>query len=543
MRYASVCSGIEAASLAWEPLGWKPVFFSEVEPFPCAVLAHHWPDVPNLGDMTKIDGRDWRGKADVLVGGTPCQAFSVAGMRKGLHDDRGNLTLIFAELANDIFPDFVVWENVPGVLSDKTNAFGCLLGALAGEDGPLLPPGGKWTNAGYVLGPERTIAWRVLDAQYTGVAQRRRRVFLVACPRNGADPREVLFESEGLRRDTPPRREAGKEITGDVAGCLGAGDGNRGWRNDLDQGAFVPVAFGGNNCSGPIDVATARSSSSPHGRLDFETETFCVTGATTHALTRSQKGATEDGTGRGTPIVPVALHPTQDPISSEDGTTHADTCESPQVVAFRVHGEHSTAMTGNGVARVADPVEVSRCLDSCGGYATNQGGTVVAFTQNQCGGGLGTDFDCDGGLTVQAFNNTGQGWWNKAETAATVRKGDERGNGGARESTILALTQNQCGDVLTGEVCASLGTNQNATGRNTAKVNAGMQVRRLTPRECERLQGMPRDHTLIPWRGKPAELCPDGVRYKSIGNSMAVPCMAWIGKRIDEIVKRKNTNG
>ncbi len=140
MRYLSVCSGIEAASVAWGPLGWTPVAFAEIEPFPCALLAHHYPSIPNLGDMTQINGSAYRGQLDVLVGGTPCQSFSVAGLRRGLSDERGNLTLKFVELANAVQPSFVVWENVPGVLSSKDNAFGCFLGGLSGFNGELLPP-------------------------------------------------------------------------------------------------------------------------------------------------------------------------------------------------------------------------------------------------------------------------------------------------------------------------------------------------------------------------------------------------------------------
>lgn len=237
MRYLSVCSGIEAASVAWAPLGFSPVAFAEVEPFPCAVLARHYPDVPNLGDMTMIDGSSLRGRVHVLVGGTPCQSFSVAGLRRGLDDERGNLALEFARLADECNPAFIVWENVPGVLSDRGNAFGCLLAALAGENAPLLPPGGRWTDSGYVLGPGRTIAWRILDAQYFGLAQRRRRVFLVACPCGGADPRKVLFEFGGLRRDTPPSREKGQDITQALARSLGTGgpDDNR-----AQGGFYVP---------------------------------------------------------------------------------------------------------------------------------------------------------------------------------------------------------------------------------------------------------------------------------------------------------------
>ena len=220
ITYGSVCSGIEAATMAWHPLGMRATWFAEIEAFPSAVLAHHYPGTPNLGDMTKLGAQVLAGKIaapDILIGGTPCQAFSVAGMREGLADPRGALTIKYVELADAIDyvrtsqrkpPCIIVWENVPGVLSDKGNAFGCFLGALAGEDCELQPSGKKWPDAGCVYGPKRTIAWRVLDAQYFGLAQRRRRVFVVASARDGFDPVEILFERESTRRDSPPRREA-----------------------------------------------------------------------------------------------------------------------------------------------------------------------------------------------------------------------------------------------------------------------------------------------------------------------------------------------
>ncbi|WP_329611198.1 DNA cytosine methyltransferase [Plesiomonas shigelloides] len=241
MRYGSVCSGIEAASVAWEPLGFSPAWFSEIEPFPSAVLAHHWPNVANLGDMTAIAGMVKSGDVDapsILVGGTPCQAFSVAGARKGLADERGVLTIKYVELADAIDDkrqqkgqgeSIIVWENVPGVLSSKDNAFGAFLGLLSGEECELVPPGKKWSNAGYVSGPKRAIAWRVLDAQYFGVAQRRRRVFVVASARKDFDPAKVLFEREGVRRDIAPSREAEKEIAGPV-GCSSSFHAAEKWR-------------------------------------------------------------------------------------------------------------------------------------------------------------------------------------------------------------------------------------------------------------------------------------------------------------------------
>ena len=215
MKYLTVCSGIEAVSLAWEPLGFTAVAFSEISEFPKAVLAYRWPNIPNLGDMTEIDGAKWKNKVDILWGSTPCQAFSVSGKRNGTSDPRGALALSFINLADDINPPYIVWENVKGVFSDKNNAFGCFLGGLAGEDVPLVPAGGKWTHAGYVSGPKRTIAWRLFNAKYSGVAQRRERVFVVACPTGGADPREILFEKR-TSDENSKRSELSREAIADA---------------------------------------------------------------------------------------------------------------------------------------------------------------------------------------------------------------------------------------------------------------------------------------------------------------------------------------
>jgi site-specific DNA-cytosine methylase len=205
VRYLSVCSGIEAASVAWEPLGWEPAAFAEVEKFPSAVLAHHWPQVPNMGDMTRHES--WNlGAINLLVGGTPCQSFSVAGLRKGLHDPRGGLMLTFLEIAQRQRPRWIVWENVPGVLSsDGGRDFGAFLGAL----GAL---GYGW-------------AYRVLDAQWFGVAQRRRRVFVVGCAGDGAAAATVLFESESVCRNPAPSREKGQGVAADAAGCASSSRG------------------------------------------------------------------------------------------------------------------------------------------------------------------------------------------------------------------------------------------------------------------------------------------------------------------------------
>ena len=399
MLYGSVCSGIEAATVAWHRLGWKPAFFSEVEPFPCAVLQHHYPNVPNWGDMTKF--QEWPNAADidVLVGGTPCASFSVAGLRAGLDDPRGNLTLVYLAVVARYRPRWVVWENVPGVLSDRTGAFGAFLGGLA--------------DLGYGF------AHRVLDAQYFGLAQRRRRVFVVG--HHLEDWRRaaaVLFERESLSGNPPPRREAGQGASGTLSART---QGGGGLGTDFDLAGGV--------CATPSAFETAPTLFAAYGtkwngNAGVATGQLVPTGwpaeiAPTLNAAFGEKQGLEDqhalgGAGLFVPFIAqtVAFHPTQDPISSEDGATHAMGCGSRQ---------------GTATVAVAQPV---------------------------------------------AFDTT--------------------------------------------------------------------QVRRLTPVECERLQGFPDGYTNIPWRQKAES--PDGPRYKALGNSMAVNVMSWIGERInrcDSIMKTK----
>lgn len=335
MTYASICSGIEAATVAWEPLGWRPAWFAEIDKFPSAVLAHHYPGVPNRGDFTQIQDSEPVG---LLVGGTPCQSFSIAGKRAGLDDPRGNLTLEWLALAARLRPRWLVWENVPGVLSDDG---GRTLGTVLGTLGQL----------GYGF------AYRVLDAQHFGVPQRRRRVFVVGCLGDWRRAATVLFERHSLSRHPAPRREAGEDV-------------------------------------------------------------------------------------------------------------------AP---------------------------------------------TISASTKG--GGGLGPDFDCDGGLI--AFNLRGR------EDGAQVEP-DElaslRAASGGSSRSYVAFDETQ----ITSRENRTKPPGSQENSSTTVAVY-GSAVRRLTPRECERLQGFPDDYTLIPYRGKPAA---DGPRYKALGNSMAVPVMRWIGERI-----------
>lgn len=271
MHYLSVCSGIEAASCAWRPLGWDAVAFSEIEPFPCRVLQHQFPDVPNLGDMTKIRGDDYRDAVDLLVGGTPCQDFSVAGKRAGLDGDRSGLARDFARLLREIRPRWFLWENVPGAFSTHSGRdFGTFLGTLA--------------DIGYGL------AWRVLDAQYWGVPQRRRRIFLVGYLGDYRPAGAVLFEPESLRRDTPESRKKRPGITQSLTGCLGRG----GPDDTRAQGNFYISS-------------RARTLSTSNQRIDYETETFVTAPVTTrgyadNAAQESKLIPSQTGVRRLTPL-------------------------------------------------------------------------------------------------------------------------------------------------------------------------------------------------------------------------------------------------
>jgi DNA (cytosine-5)-methyltransferase 1 len=448
VRYFSVASGIEGATVAWHPLGWVPVGFSEIDQAASRVLAHHYGSnmpgealasngVPNHGDFTKIF-TPGLGPVDVLVGGTPCQAFSVAGLRRSLDDTRGNLALAYVVLAHELVQSNglknALWENVPGVLSTHDNAFGCFISGLVGGDAPLLPAPkpaagkstklwrwdkhvgehtAKWPRVGMVAGPKGRLAWRTLDAQYFGLAQRRKRVFVVVDFGNGADPVEVLFERQGLFGNLAPRREARKG----VAGIAAAGAG---------------IGFGSGRTGGPIEQAACLTAEGM--RLNFGVETFIA-----HALRGEGFDASEDGTGRGTPIVPVAFAIQERAVS-----------ENPD----------------------AGPQ----------GMGVQEG---VAYT-------------------LEARHHV--------QAAAFDLRGRE---GGAQFE----------GPHDTANIRAASG------GSSRSYVAQQWVVRRLTPKECERLQGFPDSYT-------EAHSQADGPRYKQIGNSFAVPVVRWIGKRIDDALNK-----
>ena len=421
MRYGSVCSGVEAATVAWHPLGWEPQWFSEIEKFPSAVLAHHYPNVPNHGDMTAF--KEWPGayvyrhvisprakrsfindrSIDLLVGGTPCQSFSVAGLRKGLDDPRGNLMLTFLAIAERYRPKWLVWENVPGVLSsNRGRDFGSFLGALG--------------QCGYGF------AYRVLDAQFYGVPQRRRRVFVVGHLGDWRRAAAVLFERHSLQGHSAPSRQARQETAGTVTTRAGSGGGGGLGTDEACSGYLQPTW--------PAEIAS-----------------------TLNAAFGDKQGLEDQHINSGAPLfVPDSVGPLT--AGMHKGPRGTEAVESNHVIAF---GAQNSAAQGDSVS-----TEVTPTLDKSKTPA-------VAF---------------------DAYNQT------ISDKAAALRTAA----GGVYDNTVMTT-----------------------------------QVRRLTPRECERLQGFPDDYTQIAWRNKPAESCPDGPRYKAMGNSMAVPVMRWIGERISMV--------
>lgn len=364
IRYISICSGIEAASVAWHHLGWEPVAFAEIDAFTSAVLAHHFPNVPNLGDISNVDWRQYRGTVDLVVGGTPCQSFSIAGKREGM-DGASGLVFEYFRLLSEVRPRWFVWENVPGAFSSN-----------GGRDFQSILR--EWEKCGY------HVAWRVLDAQYFGVPQRRRRIFAVGHLGNWRYPAQVLFEPESLRRNTA---KSGKTRKGSAA---------------------------------HPESGLAKCLSTSNQRLDYETETFIPAYCA--------------------PVAPAIG--ASGPPYSRSGNERVET-EALAVMVYPIN-------------------------------------TQVATRHKSLGRG------------------TGFGIGEMGDPAFTLQAGHSHAVAAPMEELMPRLS-----------------------------------VRRLTPTECERLQGFPDGWTDIPWRGK--DHAPDGPRYKALGNSMAVPCMRWIGERINKM--------
>lgn len=470
-RYVSIFSGVEAASLAWEPLSWEPVAFSEIEPFPCAVLAERWPDVPNLGDITKIDWKEEiDGAIDLVVGGSPCQSFSVAGKREGLKGASG-LMFEYIRCVQELRPRWFLWENVPGALtSEDGGAFGQLLSEM--------------DELGYCL------AWRVLDAQFFGVAQRRRRLFLVG--HLGAEsPAEVLFEPDCLSGNPQSSREKRKELARRAGRSAAPRANTLGYAEeqantltaDWHAPAVLPLQ---GNMIGRADSADRQGMA----MSQYGTEIAgCLTA----------RGDSSPCADRGQNIVCMTGTQAHCHISDEIAgclTAHMGKDDAPVVV-------------GGAISENA--------ANEAFGFAQNTRNEVRIVGDGTLSGALAAR----PGMKQTTFVCTGS-TYPINEQIATRDKKLGRGMGlgvGADGDPAFTLLANHP-HMVASEI-----------GDKPAGVNP-MLVRRLTPLECERLQGFPDEHTLIAWKGKSAEECPDGPRYKAIGNSMAVPVMRWIGRRL-----------
>ena len=407
LTYLGLCEGISTATVAWKDL-MKPVGFAEIDEFPSAVLKHHYPDVPNFGDITEY--KEWKLETDpdVIIGGTPCQSFSVAGLRGGLQDSRGNLTLTFVNILNRFRPKWFIWENVPGVFSSNK-----------GRDFHSFTEGLQ--AIGYSIG------WRVLDAQYFGLAQRRKRVFVVG--NNSNDLRgitEVLFERESLLRDLAQSRQARKKTTRKTGESIA--EDNR-W---------------------PAKVSnTLEARYFKDGGIDNQ-----------HVNANCPK------------FVPI------------------DT-----VSAFAVRTANTNA-NGHGISE-----NKTHTLDGANGQA-------ISFSAHMSEPMVHKDKSG----TLQAKNPTAFVYENHAQDARVKDMGD---------------------------TCQTVTATWGAGGNNQPLVQQSV-IRRLTPVECERLQGFPDNYTQIPWKGKAKEDCPDSHRYKALGNAMAVPVIQFLGKNIVDYERKRN---
>ena len=496
MKYLSLFSGIEAATVAWHPIGWECVGVSEIEPFPCAVLAHHYPEVPNLGDVTKITEDDIKdlGHIDIVVFGSPCQDLSVAGLRKGFTCEstdaltRSGLFFIAMRIVEWAKKHcgcrFALWENVPGAFSSSGGRdFATVVEHMAGLENVSVPPKG-WGNEGVAAGTEGLVEWATLDAQWFGVAQRRRRVFALADFGNWSNRQPILLEPESLRGDSAPSRETWEEVTPTIRSGAPNGSASHGQRSgDSRDELIVPVQTFDFQSSGEYGTGNVASTMSAR---DYKSAKDL---AVTHSLRGEGFDASEDGTGRGTPLVPVAFsckdygadageisptlrsmghdgshanaggqvaiafHPTQDPISSTDGSTHAMGCGSSGgcstvAVAYGIRTAN-TSSNGWGIQE-----ETTHTLDQAMGFA------VAVSLRGREGG-------------------------------ATAELGDEVGNclrasgGGGDKAHVLAPSIGWSEELTPSIELAGTLQYGGQGVRHDGVMMPTMQVRRLTPVECD----------------------------------------------------------
>ena len=681
MTYATVCSGIECMSAAVAPLGgWKPVFFSEIEPFPCSLLKHRYPTVPNLGDMTKITAEKignekWRitngtdvielaGRLGCLAGGTPCQDVSVAGKRAGMAEGSGtrsSLAFHFARLCRELQPRWVVWENVPGVLTSNGGRDFAHFVRSIGE-------------CGYSL------AYRTLDAQWVrvdglprAVPQRRRRVWLVGhLGDDWRSPAEVLFEPQGVRGDTPPCRIAGQGFTGKIGGgAEGAdrpvstnsnggdvmpaltardlearmtGQADRSGGYVMQPSGFDPYEPGGVKSDSPEVSGALVNGSSPgfHNAVCFENH---QTDARTQEVdVAPTMGATHNAQAANNNPLVVAIDmdknkPTNadKPVRkggagfgvSEKGASYTLTARDQHAVAYAIDSMGSNAMKSKNPKSGCREVECAPTLTTVDpAPVKHQGGTaVVAFlpgnskkarsiaadeevsptlmrTQGESGNKVAVAAECVGVFDMEAGKSSGRADTSGVSPTILALHGTDPHavciGFNAEPGTHVQTPHDNVGDTLAvshkcgvaiGLDRASFNQGKNAKfgfsveeecaptvvskgpgavsfepgiakregashrfsdevtstlrsdmGDNLPAVAVDYIVRRLTPLECERLQGLPDGYTKIPYRGKSVDECPDTPRYKALGNGWAVNCARWICQRIQKH-EQENTHG
>lgn len=541
MRYLSLFSGVEAATLAWEPLGWKPEAFAEFDAFPSAVLAHHYPDVPNLGDVTKIEGSRYRGTVELIVGGSPCQGFSVAGRQKGLDDPRSGLALAYVRLLAEVRPKWFVWENVPGVLA--TNG---------GKDFKEFLS--EITELGYHC------AWRILDAQnvrvdgYPGaIPQRRRRLFVVGHLTDWRYPAEVLFEQESLRRDSEKSGEEREAASGAAEKVA------RGADKEVRSGRAVTLKIrsgcegGGKGALWQVEKSATLATNNDQtlfqpntgAEADASATQQTVSGVCAYGLDRAafnQGKNAKFGFSVCEEVRPTLT--SKDPGAVCSGQvfdmTHAN--DVIRECGDKVPTLQARMGTGGN--------QVPLVMQSC--YPINMSNALRKSSNGAGGLGVGDDGDPMFTLTTTSEKRA-VALYNTALTYGSVKEGDVCKTLAAHmdnQTDLPLVLMDQGGSVMnveagkTGTLRAQTHGHEpivcHAENSRTSENTSGevMRVRRLTPIECERLMGFPDDYTKVPYRGKSADDCPDAPRYKACGNSMCVNVMRWIGQRIQECEDR-----
>ena len=481
MRYLSLFSGIEAATCAWRPLGWEAVAFAEIDKFASAVLSHHYPDVPNLGDLTRIQDEDIQtlGPIDLVVGGFPCQDVSVAGKRKGFKNEDGSPTrsgLFFdaMRLVRAANPRWLLIENVPGLYSSNGGRdFASVVGEILGVSFDV--PQGGWRSSGVAAGPRGRVEWATLDAQFFGLAQRRKRVFLVANFGNWADTPPVLLEPESMQGHPTPRRESGQNIAPTISART-KGGGGLGTDFDLD-GGLIAGTLGQRTCDHPSGLKS---------ESDF-----------------------------------LAVYAIQERAGCENPNAGPNGVGVQSDIAYTLEARQTVQAVAFGGNNTSGALEVAAALNAKGGTGRCdfESETLIAF-------------DC------KASGRSGFGIGETAPTLRAMNHSQSHQNGGGQVAVAFALRGREGGAMpeLEGDIAGALRAASGGSSRSYAA--GGFGVRRITPREAERLQGFPDNYTLVPLplKGRQTRVryAADGSRYKTLGNSFAVPVIEWIGRQIQE---------